>query len=144
MYSFVYFSFFTNLSKILAVAVRLLFEKDFEYLSIDLYLLQDWSKHFYARVFFFIWERLQKIVHILLLKILVSDCFTKFPPSWDILPCHATWINSTQRSPRVFKKTQHYSQVSLVKIHLGFNLWWIFGAFSPFFLFALEGVRQKL
>ena len=40
------------LSKIVAVAVRLLFEKDFEYLSIDLYLLQDWSKHFYARVFF--------------------------------------------------------------------------------------------
>ena len=53
MYSFVYFSFFTNLSKILAVTVWLLFEKDFEYLSIDLYLLQDWSKHFYARVFFF-------------------------------------------------------------------------------------------
>ena len=60
MYSFVYFSFFTNLSKILAVAVRLLFEKDFEYLSIDLYLLQDWSKHFYTRVVFFIRERLQK------------------------------------------------------------------------------------
>ena len=64
MCSFVYFTFFTNFSKIVAVAVRLLFEKDFEYLSIDLYLLQNWSNHFYARVVVFLFESVYKKIYI--------------------------------------------------------------------------------
>ena len=131
MYSFVYFSFFTNLSKILAVTVWLLFEKDFEYLSIDLYLLQDWSKHFYTRVVFFIRERLQKNLYFYE-RFYYQTVLRNF--RHREISCLATQLGSIppKEVPGFFKKTQHYPQVSLVKIHLGFNLWWIFGAFSLF------------